>query len=46
MGIIRCYGNVRELCFDYYGAYDLEITNNPSGPLEDTLRVNRGGSWN
>ena len=45
-GLYDIHGNVRELCFDYYGAYDLENTNNPSGPANGTLRVNRGGSWN
>lgn len=40
------HGNVAEWCFDYYGAYDLENTNNPSGPTTGTLRVNRGGGWN
>ena len=45
-GLYDIHGNVREWCFDYYGAYDLENTNNPSGPENGTLRVNRGGSWN
>lgn len=45
-GLYDIHGNVREWCFDYYGKYDLENTNNPSGPNEGTLRVNRGGGWN
>ena len=45
-GLYDIHGNVREWCFDYYGTYDLENTNNPSGPANGTLRVNRGGSWN
>ena len=45
-GLYDIHGNIREWCFDYYGTYDLENTNNPSGPANGTLRVNRGGSWN
>ncbi len=45
-GLYDIHGNVREWCFDYYGEYDLENTNNPSGPSTGTLRVNRGGGWN
>ncbi len=45
-GLYDIHGNVREWCFDYYGEYDLENTNNPSGPNEGTSRVNRGGGWN
>lgn len=45
-GLYNIHGNVAEWCFDYYGAYDLENTNNPSGPTTGTLRVNRGGGWN
>lgn len=45
-GFYNIHGNVAEWCFDYYGAYDLENTDNPSGPTTGTLRVNRGGGWN
>ena len=45
-GLYDIHGNVREWCFDYYGEYELENTNNPSGVNTGTLRVNRGGSWN
>lgn len=45
-GLYDMHGNVREWCFDYYGEYNLENTNNPSGPNTGTLRVNRGGGWN
>lgn len=44
--LYNIHGNVAEWCFDYYGAYDLENTDNPSGPTTGTLRVNRGGGWN
>ena len=45
-GLYNIHGNVAEWCFDYYGAYDLENTDNPSGPTTGTLRINRGGGWN
>lgn len=45
-GLYDIHGNVREWCFDYYGEYDLENTENPSGPTSGTLRVTRGGGWN
>lgn len=45
-GLYNIHGNVAEWCFDYYGQYDLENTDNPSGPTTGTLRVNRGGGWN
>lgn len=45
-GLYNIHGNVAEWCFDYYGEYDLENTNNPTGPETGTLKVNRGGAWN
>lgn len=45
-GLYNMHGNVAEWCFDYYGEYDLENTDNPSGPTTANLRVNRGGGWN
>lgn len=45
-GLYNMHGNVSEWCFDYYGEYDLENTNNPTGAETGTLKVNRGGSWN
>lgn len=45
-GLYNMHGNVAEWCFDYYGEYDLENTNNPTGPETGTLKVNRGGAWN
>ena len=45
-GLYNIHGNVAEWCFDYYGEYDLENTDNPTGPTTGTLRVNRGGGWN
>ena len=45
-GLYDTHGNVREWCFDYYGEYDTQNTDNPSGVTTGTLKVNRGGSWN
>ena len=45
-GLYNMHGNVAEWCFDYYGEYDLENTNNPTGSETGTLKVNRGGAWN
>ena len=40
------HGNVNEWCWDWYGAYDPENTDNPAGPESGTRRVYRGGGWN
>ena len=40
------HGNVNEWCWDYYGAYDPEQTDNPTGPASGTRHVYRGGGWN
>lgn len=45
-GLYDIHGNVGEWCFDYYGTYDTENTDNPSGAETGTLRINRGGGWN
>lgn len=44
-GLLDTLGNVFEWCSDYYGPYASEAISNPSGPVEGTLRVLRGGSW-
>lgn len=40
------HGNVREWCWDYYGEYDLNNLDNPTGSEDGNLRVVRGGGWN
>ena len=45
-GLYDMHGNVREWVYDYYGEYETENTDNPSGPTTGTLKVNRGGGWN
>lgn len=45
-GLYNMHGNVGEWVWDYYGAYDVNNTDNPTGPAEGSLRVYRGGGWN
>ena len=45
-GLYNTPGNVADWCFDYYGDYDLENTENSAGVANGSLRVNRGGSYN
>lgn len=45
-GLYNMHGNVGEWVWDYYGAYDLNKADNPTGPIEGSLKVYRGGGWN
>ena len=40
------HGNVNEWCWDYYGAYDLQDSVDPTGAESGTRHVYRGGGWN
>lgn len=43
-GLYNMHGNVGEWVWDYYGAYDTETPDNPTGATTGTLRVYRGGN--
>ena len=45
-GLYDMHGNVNEWCWDYYGAYDLSVTADPTGAVSSTRHVYRGGGWN
>lgn len=38
-------GNVHEWCQDWFGGYSSEGVTNPTGPVNGTARVYRGGCW-
>ena len=45
-GFYDMHGNVSEWVWDRYGAYDAARSQDPTGPDDGALRVNRGGGWN
>ena len=45
-GLYDCHGNVNEWCWDYYGDYDINVKENPTGADAGTRHVYRGGGWN
>jgi hypothetical protein len=44
-GIFDLQGNIFEWCHDWYGNYASDAIDDPLGPGEGSVRVNRGGSW-
>ncbi len=44
-GVCDMHGNIWQWCNDWYEAYTLHDTINPTGPEKGTNRVIRGGGW-
>ena len=38
-------GNIREWCSDWFGYYSVSPIEDPQGPDNGSMKVNRGGSW-
>lgn len=45
-GLYDMHGNVSEWVWDFYGSYEKEDADNPTGMETGTRKVYRGGGWN
>ncbi len=45
-GLYNMHGNVAEWVWDWYDAYDTEVSDNPTGKDSGNAKVIRGGGWN
>ena len=45
-GLYNMHGNAAEWVWDWYGAYDIQGSSNPTGPEGGNAKIVRGGGWN
>ena len=45
-GLYNMHGNAAEWVWDWYGAYEVQASTNPTGPESGNAKIVRGGGWN
>ena len=45
-GLYNMHGNAAEWVWDWYGAYESQVSNDPIGPEGGNAKIVRGGGWN
>ncbi len=45
-GLYNMHGNVSEWVWDWYGVYDVNNIDNPTGRVSGAYKIARGGAWN